>query len=61
MHDLGLKGEAGGGQKDKIERSSRQKEECVQRPRRESTDREAGRGMEGGGGWDKQGVGPGFR
>lgn len=49
MHDLGLKGEAGGGQKDKIERrSSRQKEECVQRPRRESTDREAGRGMEGG-------------
>ena len=36
MQELGLKGEAGGGQKDKVERrSSRQREECVQRPRRE--------------------------
>lgn len=61
MQELGLKGEAGGGQKDKTDRSSsRQREECVQRPRREHRG-EAGRGMEGGGGWDKQRVGPGFR
>lgn len=49
-----------------VARRTRQKEEApdreksVQRPRREHRG-EAGRGMEGGGGWDKQGVGPGFR
>lgn len=49
MQELGLKGEAGGGQKDKIERSSsRQRAEFVQRQRKESTHR---------GGWQGNGGG----
>ena len=47
MQELGLKGEAGGGQKDKIESSSsRQRAEFVQRQRTESTHR---------GGWQGNG------
>lgn len=45
MQELGLQGEAGGGQKDKTEAPDREKRVC--KGRGESTG-EAGRGMEGG-------------
>lgn len=57
MQELGLKGEAGGGQ-DKIERSSfRQRAEFVQRQRRESTHRGGWQGNGGGEAGISRGLG----